>query len=203
MSQAAFHLVPYPPGDAPADNVDDPLEHEAELVERARSSADAFARLYRAHHPAIARYIRRRVGDEHVAGDLVAETFLAALSNLHRYRSRGLPFRAWLYRLATSRVNRWSRRRPARAPHAFDESEHASPSGDARDDALADLARRALFALPTKYQDTLALHYLEGLSVDAISTALGVRPGTVKARLARGRERLRRKLAPYAEGFLR
>lgn len=63
---------------------------ESALVARARTDPDAFAALYRLHYPAIARYVRRRTGDEHAAADLVAETFLTALEHLPRYRERGL-----------------------------------------------------------------------------------------------------------------
>ena len=175
---------------------------DGDLVLRARADPDAFAQLYRRHHPAIARYVRRRVGEGEVARDLVAETFLAALESLHRYRDRGLPFRAWLYRLATSRVNRWARRKGRlvwreleREPHARDPEEGSGES--------AELARAALLALPPRYQTVLALHHLEGLSVEEVAAALGCRPGTVKARLSRGRERLRRILASREEELFR
>jgi RNA polymerase sigma-70 factor (ECF subfamily) len=170
---------------------------EAELVARARTDPGAFAALYGLHHAAIARYVRRRVGDAHLASDIVAETFLTALEELHRYRERGLPFRAWLYRLASSRVNRWVRRRGPRALSITGEEAAREERSSPRH--AVEIARRALLALPARYQTALALHYLEGLSVEEIATALGCRAGTVKARLSRGRERMRRLLAPHAE----
>ena len=72
------------------------LDSEPSLVARARRDPDAFAALYRLHHPAIAGYIGRRIGDPEVTQDLVAETFLTALEKLPGYRERGAPFRAWL-----------------------------------------------------------------------------------------------------------
>jgi len=173
---------------------------EAELVARARVSPDAFAALYRRHYPAIARYVRRRVGDEHVAADLTAEAFLIALERLSRYRERGLPFRSWLYRLASRRVNRWVRRRRLE-PASADLSSRAARPGPSEDPS--ELARRALLALPPRYQSALTLHYLEGLSVAEVARVLLSRPGTIKARLARGRERLRRALEPHARELLR
>jgi len=164
---------------------------EAALVERARTEVEAFAALYRTHHAAIARYVRRRVGDEHLAADLVAETFLAALESLGRYRERGLPFRAWLYRLASSRIDRWARRR--RLVALLPLVEEPAVAEDSADPELT-RARRALLALPPRYQTVLSLHYLEGLGVAEIGLTLGCRPGTVKARLARGRARLRFRL---------
>jgi RNA polymerase sigma-70 factor (ECF subfamily) len=181
-----------------------PASGEDELVRRARDDANAFATLYRRHEPAIARYLRRRVGDREVARDLVAETFLAALEGIGRYRLRGASFRGWLYRLASTRVSRWARRRALAGKRVALEldTEVEAEAGDS-EGLLAERARAALLELPARYQTALALHYVEGLSVDEIASALSCRPGTVKARLSRGRERLRLKLEPYREEFLR
>ncbi len=177
---------------------------EDDLVRRARSDANAFATLYRRHSPAIARYVRRRVGDRDVAQDLVAETFLAALEGIGRYRLRGAPFRGWLYRLASTRVSRWARRRAlAGKREGLDLDARETRDPVENEGVLAERARVALLDLPETYQTALALHYVEGLSVDEIARALACRPGTVKARLSRGRERLRRKLEPYREEFPR
>ena len=102
------------------------LDGERELVERAKRDSQAFALLYRRYYPAIAGYIYRRVGDRHTAEDLVAEVFLAALRHLPRYRYRGVPVRAWFYRIATNEVNRWARKR-GRSPL------HGAPFGQVRD----------------------------------------------------------------------
>ena len=174
---------------------------EARLVERARRDVEAFAQLYRLHYPAIARYVRRRVGDEHAAGDLVAETFLAALEGLGGYRQRGLPFRSWLYRLASTRVNRRVRRLPL-VSHAPLEEEPRDPRAE-REPAEVSAARRALLALPARYQSALSLHYMEGLSVAEVAAALGCRVGTIKARLSRGRDLLRARLVALEAKDLR
>ena len=169
---------------------------EAALVLAARTDPDAFAELYRRHYPAIARYVRRRIGDEHASHDVVSETFVTALTKLSSYRDRGLPFRSWLYRLASSRVNRWVRALPQRPVEPL-ESEPAA-GGDDRPAGVA-LARRALLSLSPRHQTALALFYLEGLTVAEVATVLGCRPGTVKARLSRGRDELRRILEPHEQ----
>src|ERR1043166_9025189 len=87
---------------------------ERELVERAKRDREAFALLYRRHYAMIASYLYRRTGDTHVTEDLAAEVFLAALRCLPRYRHRGLPIQAWLYRIACNTANRWSRRQRTR-----------------------------------------------------------------------------------------
>jgi len=170
---------------------------EAGLIERAKRDPEAFAALYRMHYAPIAGYVRRRVGNGHTAEDLTAEVFVTMLRTLRRYRYRGAPFRAWLYRIATNTVNRWARRERrrverGRARVAAQADGSDGTSGNAQPDTEA--ARRALLALKPKHQSVLALHYLEGLSVEDVASVIGVRIGTVKSRMSRAREALREEL---------
>lgn len=171
---------------------------EQELVARARHDAGAFAEIYRRHAHAIGGYIYRRVGDVHTTDDLVAEVFLAAMRALPRYRIRGVPLRAWLYRIATNTVNRWAGRNKWRRFVRL-EGDAVDPRVDASADrgdsnADAEAARQALWSLSMKHQSVLALHYLEGLPVEEVAVVLGCRVGTVKSRLSRAREALRMRL---------
>jgi RNA polymerase sigma-70 factor (ECF subfamily) len=78
----------------------DPLRAESELIERAKTDPDAFGELYERYIERIYNYVYFRVGSVHDAEDLTARVFLKALNNLSRYRFVGLPFSAWLYRIA-------------------------------------------------------------------------------------------------------
>ncbi|MGD2110110.1 MAG: RNA polymerase sigma factor [Phycisphaerae bacterium] len=170
---------------------------ERDLIERAKRDPRAFAVLYRRHYAAIARYLYRRTGNVHTAEDLVAETFETALRYLPRYRYRGVPIRAWLYRIATSAVNRWARRYRKRPMLSLDE---CSPVDEtvALSVAVSDVglehARAALLSVKPKHQAVLALHYLEEMSVEEVAAVIGCRIGTVKSRLSRAREALREEL---------
>ena len=175
-------------------------ESDRTLVARARRDATAFAEIYRRNCHAITGYILRRIGDRHATDDLVAEVFLTAMRALPRYRYRGIPLRAWLYRIATNTVNRWATRNTWRnkvslgLDHHTDESLSATtPSGE-EDAANVDRARRAMLMLSPKLQSVLALHYLEDLSVEEVAAVLGCRVGTVKSRLSRARDALRERL---------
>lgn len=171
---------------------------EAELIERAKRDRAAFAVLYRRHYAMVAGYIFRRIGDSHVAEDLAADVFMAALRHLPRYRDRGAPLKAWLYRIATNIVNRWVRRQRRRLESEARRASVAARSAQERPhsgEVDAGTARQALLALAPKYQTVLSLHYLEGLSLEEIAVAVGCRPGTVKSRLSRGRDALRLRLA--------
>ncbi len=105
-------LVPVPdeepgiaePHDAPGDN-----ENEAALVERARTDPTAFGQLYELYVDRVYSYIYHRVGNVQDAEDLTARTFYRALEKLDTYEDRGLPFSAWLFRIAHNLVANWHR----------------------------------------------------------------------------------------------
>lgn len=171
---------------------------ERELVERAKRDREAFAVLYRRHYAMVAGYIHRRTGDSHATDDLVAEVFLAALRCLPRYRFRGLPIQAWLYRIATNMVNRWARQQRGRVLKRFSElavePEKQPAQATAEIGADGEFACLAMLTIKPKFQTVLSLHYLEGMSIEQVAAAIGCRVGTVKSRLSRGREALREKL---------
>ena len=164
-------------------------EAERRLVEAAKRDPQALSQLYRLHYAAISQHILRRVGRNSVAEDLVADVFLAMVSYLPRYRTGATPFRAWLFRMATNRVNRWARWQRRRACRELHDVPGPARTQDRRQDA--DYVRSALLALPLPYQSVLSLHYLEEMSIHDIAQVLGCPEGTVKSRLCRGRDLLR------------
>lgn len=170
------------------------LDDERELIERAKRDREGFAALYRAHCRAISGYVFRRVGDPHTCEDLVADVFTIALRDLPRFEYRGVPIRSWLFRIATNRINRWARRERRRAMQRLNHEPLAPESNDTPDGLTGQDARAALLTLAPRYQTVLALHYLEGMPVAEVARTLGCRPGTVKSRLSRGRDALRRRL---------
>eukprot|EP00913_Durusdinium_trenchii_P006417 g6029.t1 len=147
------------------------------MIDRAREDPDAFGRLYRAHHAAIASMLYRRTGDAHAAEDLAAQTFINAWKGLDRYTHTGAPLRAWLMRIAINEARRWAKRQSRRR----EVESGATPSGA----GAADLdeggeVRAAIRGLSLDHQDVLTLVYFESLSVEQAALVLGVRPGTVK-----------------------
>ena len=80
-------------------------EEEAGLVARAKEGDEiAISQLYRQYAPGIYGYIASRVGDSETAQDLTSEVFLGALEGLPKFEYRGIPFSAWVYRIAHDRI---------------------------------------------------------------------------------------------------
>ena len=86
-----------------------PVGNEAALVERARVEPEAFGQLYELYVDRVYSYIYHRVGNVQEAEDLTARTFYRALEKLDTYEDRGLPFSAWLFRIAHNLVANWHR----------------------------------------------------------------------------------------------
>lgn len=167
---------------------------ERELIEAAKRDPDALSVLYRRYYAIIHRYVSRRVATSHDVHDIVSEVFLAMVRALPRFQWTGAPFQAWLFRIATTQINRWIRKRKwLRFWAPFDDQVLVDANQASESEAVQRL-RKALLELPCCYQDSLALFYLEDLPIKSISEILGVEQGTVKARLSRGRDLLRAKL---------
>lgn len=160
----------------------------------------AISYLCRQHYGAIHRYVNRRVGNAHDTNDIVAEVFMSMVRYLPRFRWTGAPFRCWLLVLTTTQINRWIRKRSFSSLWRSIESSGQIMTNppDIVDDRVEPM-RCALLALPLAFQTVLTLHYYEDLSVDAIAEIMNCRPGTVKSRLSRGRELLRRKFTNHEE----
>ena len=154
----------------------------AEIVERWQDPLVALA--YRFCH------------DRSRAEDMAQEAFVRAFRALGQWR-REAAFSTWLFALATNVYRAELRRR--RAPFVSlddvaDPADSLDVAGELEDSDRRAAVRRALHALPARYRDTLVLFYFHEMDVGRAAASLGVPVGTVKARLARGRELLRRKL---------
>jgi len=82
---------------------------ELKLVEAARADPQAFGVLYEKYYRQIFTFVYKRTGEEEVAGDLTSQVFLKAMLALPKFRFKGVPFSAWLYRIASNEVSQFHR----------------------------------------------------------------------------------------------
>ena len=80
------------------------LLEEWKVVQAAQKNASAFGKLYSKYFPQIFKFIYRRTDNEQLTGDLTAQVFLKALQKIHSYTYKGVPFSAWLFRIASNEV---------------------------------------------------------------------------------------------------
>ncbi len=130
--------------------------------------------------------------------DVASEVFMKVYTHLHQY-DRRYALSSWIYRITVNHVLDGLRRKRV-APHvaldsvAEPEDRRVNVAGEAEVTERDALVREALLRLPQEYQRVLVLKHFEELSVEAIAGILDLPEGTVKVRLMRGRERLRRAL---------
>jgi RNA polymerase sigma-70 factor, ECF subfamily len=163
----------------------------------------AFERVVRRWQGPLVNLAFRFCHDRGRAEDLAQEAFLRAYRGLGRWR-REAAFSTWLFALATNVYRSELRRLP---PPSVSFDLVPEPSSGERDAASVRLeaadrdrvVRRAVDTLPAKYRDALILFYFRGMDVAAAAETLGVPTGTLKARLSRARDLLRRKLPPQRE----
>jgi RNA polymerase sigma factor (sigma-70 family) len=170
------------------------------LWDRARrGDIAAFGDLFERHSKPIYNYCFRRTADWPLAEDLTSTTFLIAWRSIGRYSLSAESALPLLYGIATNVL--WNSRRSirrgrdavARLPlPAVAEPDFADEAMQRVDDTVAMRSLLELFSrLPRREQDVFALIEWSGLSYEEASAALGIPVGTVRSRLARGRNRLR------------
>lgn len=162
---------------------------DAAVIEVSLSRPQAFASIFDRHFDAVHGYARRRLGST-FAEEIAAETFTRAFDRRASFdRSHG-DARPWLFGIAANLMRRhWrAERRRLRAYGRLDAREQESEAGD-RVDLVA-----ALDGIPAKEREALLLFALADLSYEEIALALEVPVGTVRSRLARARDRLRKGL---------
>jgi RNA polymerase sigma-70 factor (ECF subfamily) len=167
---------------------------ERRLVEAAQKDPGRFGELYENNFERVYAYIARRVGNREEAQDLTAEVFHQALANLARFEWRGLPFAAWLLRIASNAIaDSWKSK--AR--------EQGNPSSDellSHDADMEDVEQRAkLFrlvtTLPSDQRRVIDMRFAQEKSVREIADELGRTDGAVKQLQFRGLESLRAQLS--------
>lgn len=167
---------------------------ERALIEAAQRDPSRFGELYELHFERIYAYVARRVGARDAAEDLTAEVFHQALANLAKYEWRGLPFAAWLYRIATNAISdRWQRA-------AREQGTAAAALPGHTDVDFEEIERRARIfrlveALPGEQRRVVKMRFAEEKSAREIAQAIGKSEGAVKQLQFRALENLRARAA--------
>jgi RNA polymerase sigma-70 factor (ECF subfamily) len=165
-------------------------EQERKLVEAAQKNPGRFADLYELNFERVYAYIARRVGKREEVEDLTSEVFQQALANLNKFEWRGVPFAAWLYRIATSAIaDRW--RREAREPRSMAEEDIASDALSAEEVEYQAALFRMVRTLAADQRRVIEMRFAEEKTVREIARALGRTEAAVRQLQFRALEKLR------------
>ena len=185
---------------------------ETQFIERLKQGdANAFEILVNERSGEIYGLLYRLTENPEEARDLTQETFLRAFQSIGHFRGDA-DLRTWIYRIAINQARnrwRWWRRRHRESTVSLDSTEDSkrqsmlatlrtdsssSPELDTLARERERVLKAALGALRRVYREAVILRDIEGFAYEEIAVALDINVGTVKSRLARGRQELRRKL---------
>jgi RNA polymerase sigma-70 factor (ECF subfamily) len=154
------------------------ISDEKVLALAARGDQEAFGVLYERYVGRIYNYIYYRTGNQFDAEDLTARVFFRALRHIGNYTDRGLPFSAWLYRIAHNLVANWHRDNSRRREIPLEEILLVRPNGEHPETTLV---QNVIRYLPDERQQLLILKFVEHLSNAEIGQIMGRTEGAVKS----------------------
>ena len=190
----------------------------AAIADLRAGSEEAYSRLVSQFHGPVYSLVYRVLNDPSDAEDTTQEVFLKVFRGIHRFNGNS-SLKTWIYRIAiheASNQRRWwfrhkrretSLETPLEAGQAGTEElhlgdtlkdEHKSPFEECMTEEVRGRVESELRQIQEPYRTTVVLRDLEGLSYEEIAEVLAVSLGTVKSRLMRGREHLRKRLEQYA-----
>ncbi len=177
---------------------------EQELIRRVQQGDEwAFGQIMALYKDKIVNYLYQFSGDYQKAVELAQETFIRVYFKADRYRPIA-PLSSWIYTIASNLAKTECRRSRKMATVSLEDIPNNYSSGtyyeDPADPGLVRNLREALAALHPRYRVPVVLKDMEGYSQEEIAKIIKRPVGTVKARISRGREQLRRKLEKAREG---
>ncbi len=192
---------------------------ERDVVRRVRDGdSDAYRLLVERYQARIHRLVGRVLGPDHgEVDDVVQEVFVKAFFSLGKFREDAM-FSTWITRIAINRARDEIKKQSGRVSLDAEPGEeavrglrdllstedtHEHEQEEASESAVSGLVARTVASLPERFRVVITLKDMEGHSYQEVGQILNCSVGTVKSRHARGRERLRKLLAPHVSEFVR
>ncbi|MDN5212582.1 sigma-70 family RNA polymerase sigma factor [Fulvivirgaceae bacterium BMA12] len=174
---------------------DEQILQEQTWVEAAQKDPEKFDKLYDRYFEGIFSFVFRRTDDEGVAADITSQTFLAALQSIKKYRFKGLPFSAWLYKIAANQVNKYYRTTKKNVIFSLEESLIGKLMVETNEDTNEEqisLLVAHLKQLPTEDVMVLELRFFEEKSFKEIAYILEITESGAKMRTYRAVNKLKK-----------
>ena len=173
---------------------DDEIRKENEIIENSKQDVRAFGVIYEKYFDRIFNFIYRQTDDEETAGDLCSQTFVNALNSLPKYQFRGIPFSAWLYKIAGNEVNKYYRKNKDKKVFSLEEikvREMIQLSDETWDEELIQQMLNFMKDLPTDMLQVLELLFFEDKDFKEIAFILDMTESGAKMRTYRALDKLR------------
>ena len=179
----------------PHHKTEDDLQTELQQINAAKADAAAFGPLYDKYYKSIFVFVYRRTGSEDLAADIVSQVFLVAMVHLKKYEYRGVPFSAWLFRIAFNEVNSHFRKSSKRERVISLEEEHLKTiTEELKETDSAEKERAVMLALGELKEESMQLiefRFFEKRAFSEIGNILGITENNAKAKVYRVLEAIR------------
>jgi RNA polymerase sigma factor (sigma-70 family) len=176
------------------------LDQEKALVERARTDPEAFGELYDLNYTPIFNYLLRRTASLADAQDLTSEVFMKAFQNIGKFKWCGIPFSAWLYRIASNEIANKYRKNKHEQTYNIDSTENVKGNPGINLLQVQDETKKyesyfiihdSMSRLPKKYREVISLRFFADKEIREIAQILDKPESSVKTLLYRGLEKLK------------
>jgi RNA polymerase sigma-70 factor (ECF subfamily) len=164
------------------------IQEEYQLVEAAKKNSRRFGALYERYYEPIFLFVYKRVDQEEICGDLTSQVFMKAMLNLHKYKFKGVPFSAWLYRIAINEVNQYFRESKKQRAISMESANIADMMEEFEEAPQDDNVKKMLAALqllkPEEVQ-MIELRFFEKLPFRDIAEIYNITENNAKVRMYR------------------
>jgi RNA polymerase sigma-70 factor (ECF subfamily) len=162
------------------------VQEELNLVQRARQGDhEAFARLYEAHFDKIFRYLVLKIRNQTEAEDMTQQVFIKAYESIGSYQLQGVPFTAWLFRIAHNQMVDFIRKESKKPTVPLDESFPIKDDSDLEGEVETKIEMEKV-VLATKQltiaqREVISLRFAGGLSITEAAKTMRKSEGAIKA----------------------
>lgn len=164
------------------------LERELQQVEAAKADPARFGVLYDKYYKPIFVFIYRRTGNEELTADLASMVFMKAMMNIRKYEYRGVPFSAWLFRIAFNEVNMYFRKSNSERVVSLEKTDISTMIDDMEESGTEEnkqVIMNALGQLPEEAVQLIELRFFEKRSFSEVGDIMGITENNAKVKVYR------------------
>lgn len=172
------------------------MDAEWKIIQAAQKNPASFRTLYEKYYVPIFRFVLKRAGEESIAADITSQVFLKAMNKLPKYEYRGVPFSAWLYRIASNEVTQYFRKSSKNRMVSINESNISELVTEEYDDNTEEQRKALKQMLSELKEDDLImveLRFFEQRSFKEIAQILNMTESNAKVKTYRIVERMKKK----------
>jgi RNA polymerase sigma-70 factor (ECF subfamily) len=176
------------------------LQAELQQIKAAQSDPARFNVLYERYYKSIFVFIYRRCADEELSADICSHVFLKALMNIRKYEYKGVPFSAWLFRIALNEINMYFRKTNKTRVVSLDQGNLGNMAIEMVEEDNSELRKKMIIELKTLPVDDIQLielRFFEKRSFAEIGGIVGITENNAKVKVYRILDKLKKLMKPH------